>query len=176
MSYDIDALRGHFPALKSGLAFFDAPGGTQVPDQVAQAISDTMLSPISNISSDSVPGRNAESVVREFRQAGADLMGADPNGIVHGRSATQLTMSFAQTLSSTWRPGENIVLSKIDHDCNVAPWLIAAERTGVAVRWATVDPATNELQTKQYQALVDDKTRIVAVTAASNFIGTSTLR
>ena len=166
------AIRPDFPAVANDFVFLDAPGGTQMPTVVAERIAQTGTSPISNRSRGSLPGRNADDAVLEFRQAAADLLGADPAGIVQGRSATQLTFDFSRTIAKTWEAGDNIVLSQADHDCNVAPWLIAAERSGVEVRWALLDTATSELPAAQYDELVDDRTRLVAVTAASNLVGT----
>lgn len=166
------AVRHEFPAVAHDFVFLDAPGGTQMPSVVADRIAQTGVSPISNRSRGSLPGRNADDAVLEFRAAAADLLGADPAGIVQGRSATQLTFDFSRTIARTWSAGDNIVLSQADHDCNVAPWLIAAERAGVEVRWALLDTATSELPAEQYETLVDDRTRLVAVTAASNLVGT----
>ncbi|KUF06489.1 cysteine desulfurase-like protein [Leucobacter sp. G161] len=166
------AVRPDFPAVANDFVFLDAPGGTQMPTVVAAKIASTGVSPISNRSRGSLPGRNADDAVLEFRAAAADLLGADPAGIVQGRSATQLTFDFSRTISKTWAAGDNIVLSQADHDCNVAPWLIAAERAGVEVRWAKLDAATSELPAAQYEDLVDARTRLVAVTAASNLVGT----
>ena len=166
------AVHPDFPAVANDFVFLDAPGGTQMPAVVAERIAQTGISPISNRSRGSLPGRNADDTVLEFRAAAADLLGADPAGIVHGRSATQLTFDFSRTIAKTWEAGDNIVLSQADHDCNVAPWLIAAERAGVEVRWAQLDTATSELPAAQYEELVDDRTRLVAVTAASNLVGT----
>lgn len=166
------AVRHEFPAVAHDFVFLDAPGGTQMPSVVADRIAQTGVSPISNRSRGSFPGRNADDAVLEFRAAAADLLGADPAGIVQGRSATQLTFDFSRTIARTWSAGDNIVLSQADHDCNVAPWLIAAERAGVEVRWALLDTATSELPAEQYETLVDDRTRLVAVTAASNLVGT----
>ncbi len=166
------AIRADFPALSDDLVLLDAPGGTQMPAVVAERIAATATSPISNRSRGSLPGRNADDAVLEFRAAAADLLGATPEGIVHGRSATQLTFDFSRALSKQWLPGDNIVLSGLDHDCNIAPWLIAAERSQVEVRWARIDPETSELPVEQYEQLIDSRTRIVAVTAASNLTGT----
>lgn len=166
------AIRADFPAVAHEFVFLDAPGGTQMPSVVAEAIAKAGTSPTSNRSRGSLPGRNADDAVLEFRAAAADLLGADPRGIVQGRSATQLTFDFSRALGRTWAEGDNIVLSQADHDCNVAPWLIAAERAGVEVRWARLNPETSELPAAQYETLVDDRTRLVAVTAASNLVGT----
>lgn len=172
MSLFGSAIRSDFPALSDELVLLDAPGGTQMPAVVAERIAQTATSAISNRSRGSLPGRNADDAVLEFRAAAADLLGADPAGIVHGRSATQLTFDFSRALAKQWAEGDNIVLSGLDHDCNVAPWLLAAECAGVEVRWARIDPDTSELPVGQYERLVDARTRLVAVGAASNLIGT----
>ncbi|WP_371627209.1 cysteine desulfurase-like protein [Streptomyces sp. NBC_01116] len=172
MSYDVGAVRAQFPALRSGTAHFDGPGGTQTPASVIAAIGEAMSGPLS-IRGAALPGEvNAEQIVRGFRQAMADLLGADPGGIVYGRSATQLTYDFSRTLSRTWRPGDEVVVSRLDHDANIRPWVHAAERAGAVVRWADFDPSTGELSPGTVGAQITGRTRLVAVTGASNLIGT----
>ena len=100
----------------------------------------------------------------------ADLLNADPRGIVFGRSMTQLTMDLARTLAQGWGPGDEVVVTRLDHDSNVRSWTIAAERAGATVRWVDFDPATGELDA--VTDALSDRTRVVAVTAASNLIGT----
>jgi cysteine desulfurase family protein (TIGR01976 family) len=102
----------------------------------------------------------------------ADLLNADPRGIVFGRSMTQLTMDLARTLARDWGPGDEVVVSRLDHDANVRPWTIAAERAGATVRWIDFDPESGELDVRQVEAVVSERTRVVALTAASNLIGT----
>ncbi|WP_103533093.1 cysteine desulfurase-like protein [Streptomyces sp. SM11] len=172
MSYDVDAVRAQFPALRSGTAHFDGPGGTQTPASVIAAIGEAMSRPLS-IRGAALPGEvNAEEIVRGFRQAMADLLGTDPGGIVFGRSATQLTYDFSRTLAGTWSPGDEVVVSRLDHDSNIRPWTRAAEQTGAVVRWADFDPATGELSPEAVGAQLTGRTRLVAVTGASNLIGT----
>ncbi|MEU6044086.1 cysteine desulfurase-like protein [Streptomyces griseus] len=172
MSYDIGAVRAQFPALRSGTAHFDGPGGTQTPTSVITAIGEAMSRPLS-IRGAALPGEvNAEEIVLGFRQAMADLLGADPGGIVYGRSATQLTYDFSRTLSGSWNPGDEVVVSRLDHDANIRPWVRAAERAGAVVRWADFDPATGELPPETIGAQLTERTRLVAVTGASNLIGT----
>jgi cysteine desulfurase family protein (TIGR01976 family) len=172
MTYDVDAVRAHFPALRHGIAHFDGPGGTQTPLPVGQAIADTLTGPLSNRGTSSLSERNADAAVHGFRQAMADLLGADPHGIVYGRSATQLTYDFSRHLSRDWKPGDEVVVTRLDHDSNVRPWVQAAERTGATVRWVNFDPHTGELSPDDVAAVLSDRTRLVAVTAASNLIGT----
>ncbi|MFJ2022275.1 cysteine desulfurase-like protein [Streptomyces sp. NPDC087897] len=172
MSYDVRAVRAQFPALRSGTAHFDGPGGTQTPASVTAAIGEAMSGPLS-IRGTGLPGEvNAEAIVLVFRRAMADLLGAEPGGIVFGRSATQLTFDFSRTLARGWAPGDEVVVSRLDHDANIRPWLRAAEQAGAIVRMADFDPATGELPPESVAAQLTGRTRLVAVTGASNLIGT----
>ena len=172
MSYDIDAVRSLFPSLKAGAVFLDGPGGTQTPQPVIDAITDALTAPLSNLGRSTPGERNSVRLVTEARQAMADLLGGDPSGIVFGRSATQLTYDFSRTLAKTWAPGDEVVVTRLDHDANVRPWVQAAAAAGATVRWADFDPATGELAPGQVAAVLSDRTRLVAVTGASNLIGT----
>ena len=171
-AYDVDRIRWHFPALHEGAAHFDGPGGSQVPDTVATAVVETLTSAISNRGSVTAAERRADRVVVEARAAMGDLLSVEPGGVVFGRSATELTFHLARTLSSDWGPGDEVVVSRLDHDANVRPWVLAAEARGAAVRWAEFDPSTGELAPEAVAAAVGERTRLVAVTAASNLIGT----
>ena len=169
---DVAALRARFPALRSGTAFFDAPGGSQIPDVVADAMRDALISPIANRGLVTGAERHAEAIVLGARQAMADLLGADPRGIVFGRSMTQLTYDFARTLAKSWRPGDEVIVTRLDHDANVRPWVQAAATAGAQVRWVDFDPSTGELTESDLEQQLSDRTRLVAMTAASNLIGT----
>ena len=172
LALDIEALRGHFPALAGGVAHFDGPGGSQVPDVVADAIRTTLVAGVSNRGTQTAAERYADDVVIRARQAMADLLGADPGGIVFGRSMTQLTFDFSRALAKTWQPGDEIVVTRLDHDANIRPWLIAAESVGAVARWAEFDADSGELPVENIERLLTDRTRLVAVTGASNLIGT----
>src|SRR4051812_23092782 len=171
-SYDVAAVRAAFPALRAGAAHFDGPGGTQVPEPVARAVAETLTSPIANRGRTTAAERNADDVVLAARQAMADLLGADPRGIVFGRSATQLTFDLARTLAAGWGPGDEVAVSRLDHDANVRPWVRAAEAAGATVRWIAFDPATGELTADDVAEVLTERSRLVAVTGASNLIGT----
>ncbi len=171
-SLDVVALRAQFPSLASGLAHFDGPGGTQTPYAVGEAVARTLTGPLSNRGTTGPSERNAESTVAAFRAAYADFLGVAPGGVVHGRSATALTYDFSRALAKTWRPGDEIVVSRLDHDANVRPWLQAAERLGLTVRWLDFDPATSELLWESVESAITARTRLVAITGASNLIGT----
>lgn len=169
---DVDAIRAHFPALWGGAAHFDGPGGSQTPDTVADAIRRTMLRPLANRGAITTAERNAEEIVGQCRRALGDLLNADPNGVIFGRSMTAVTFDLSRTLSATWRSGDEIVVSRLDHDANVRPWIMAADKAGVVVRLADFDPATGEFPVANVEAQLSPRTRLVAITAASNLIGT----
>ena len=172
MSFNVDRIRAQFPSLNSGAAHFDGPGGSQVPQSVGDAISATITASISNRGSTTQAERNADEVVLNFRQAVADLIDAEPKGVVFGRSWTQLTYDFARTLAKSWSAGDEIVVTRLDHDSNIRPWVQAAHSVGATIRWADFDPITGELSVAAIEAVLSTRTRLVAVTAASNVIGT----
>jgi cysteine desulfurase family protein (TIGR01976 family) len=172
VAYDVQRIRDHFPALSEGAAHFDGPGGSQVPDVVGEAVAGTLTAAIANRGVVTPAERRASAVVTEARQAAADLLAADPGGIVFGRSMTQLTYDFSRTLAKGWGPGDEVVVTRLDHDANVRPWVQAAAAAGATVRWADFDPGTGKLATDTVTALLSPRTRLVAVTAASNLLGT----
>jgi cysteine desulfurase family protein (TIGR01976 family) len=172
MGYDVAAVRAHFPALRAGAAHFDAPGGSQVPDVVGEAVAAALTSPMSNRAAVTQAERNADRVVLAARQAVADLVGGDPGGVVFGRSATQLAYDLSRALAAGWGEGDEVVVTRLDHDANVRPWVQAAAARGATVRWADFDPATAELPVEEVARLISGRTRLVAVTGASNLLGT----
>ncbi|MFF9268476.1 cysteine desulfurase-like protein [Streptomyces rochei] len=172
MALDVDAIRAQIPALKSGSARFDAPGGTQTPQPVIDAVAEALAHPLANRGRTTEGERNADGIVTDARGALADLLGVDPRGVVFGRSATQLAYDLSRTLARTWQPGDEVVVTRLDHDSNIRPWVQAAEAAGATVRWADFDPATGELLPEHIEAVLSPRTRLVAVTAASNLIGT----
>ncbi|MER7801687.1 cysteine desulfurase-like protein [Streptomyces parvulus] len=172
MALDVDAIRAQIPALKSGSARFDAPGGTQTPQPVIDAITEALANPLANRGRTTEGERNADGIVADARGALGDLLGTEPRGIVLGRSATQLAYDLARTLAKDWGPGDEVVVTRLDHDSNIRPWIQAAEAAGASVRWADFDPATAELLPEHIEAVLSPRTRLVAVTAASNLIGT----
>ncbi|WP_319458574.1 cysteine desulfurase-like protein [Micromonospora sp. RTP1Z1] len=173
MPFDIARTRAAYPALAEGFVHFDGAGGTQTAEPVIEAVGAAMRAAIGNRSTAFGPGRRSLDLVAAARSAVADLLGARPEGVVLGPSATALTYTLARTLGAAWRPGDEVVVSRLDHDANVRPWVQAAEAAGATVRWAEFDPATGELPVGQYTDLVGERTRLVAVTAGSNAIGTA---
>ena len=172
MSFDVNKVRASFPSFNTGLAFFCGPGGSQVPDVVGKTISDAITKPISNRNVNTESEKNAEEIVLSFRAAVADLIDVDPRGVVYGRSWTQLTYDFSRTLAKNWGPGDEVVVTTLDHDSNVRPWVQAAEAVGATVRWAQLDPNTTELSVEAVESVLSARTKLVAVTGAGNTIGT----
>jgi cysteine desulfurase family protein (TIGR01976 family) len=172
MGFDVRAVRARFPALRAGAAHFDGPGGSQVPDAVADAVAAALVSPLANRGRVTAAERTADGIVLAARAATADLLGADPGGIVFGRSMTALTFDMARTLAATWRPGDEVIVTRLDHDANIRPWILAAEAVGAVVRWADFTPRTAELTVADVARHLSSRTRLVAVTGASNLLGT----
>src|SRR5690606_23732412 len=115
--------------------------------------------------------RRADDAVRDARVAMGDLLGADPRGVVFGRSMTQLTYDVSRAMAKDWQPGDEVVVTSLDHDANIRPWVQAAETAQAKVHWAEFDPETGELAVDTVAALLSERTRVVAVTGASNLIG-----
>jgi cysteine desulfurase family protein (TIGR01976 family) len=172
MKLDVEAVRACYPALADGYAYLDGAAGTQVPAAVIDAISQAQAGGLGNAGGSFPASKRADAITAASRAAVAALTGGDPGGVIFGPSMTALTYRLAGTLAKDWRPGDEVVVSRLDHDANVRPWVQAAERAGATVRWATVDPDSGELPAGQYAELITDRTRLVAVTAASNVIGT----
>ena len=171
-SYDVARVRSAFPALRSGTAHFDGPGGSQVPTPVAEAVARTLTSGIANRGTVTEAERRADAVVVEARRAVADLLGADPGGVVFGRSMTALTYDLARALAKQWGPQDEVVVTRLDHDANIRPWVQAAQAAGATVRWADPDRVTGDLPVDAVAAQLTRRTRLVAVTGASNLVGT----
>ncbi|GAA4436908.1 cysteine desulfurase-like protein [Actinokineospora soli] len=166
------AVRAAYPALRDGAAYLDGAAGTQVPEPVIAAIADAYRAGFGNVGGPFAASARAEAHVVAARVAVADLVGGVPEGVVLGPNSTSLIYRFAGALAKTWSPGDEVVVSRLDHDANVRPWVQAAERVGAVVRWAEVDTSSGELPVDQYDALLSGRTRLVAVTSASNILGT----
>lgn len=165
-------IRAAFPALRDGVAHFDGPGGTQTPAVVGRAIAQALASPIANRGRTTAAERRADDIVHAARASMGDLLGVPAGGVVFGRSMTQLTFDFARTLAKQWNLGDEVVVSRLDHDANIRPWVYAAESAGAVVRWADFDPNTGVVGVSAISDLLSSRTRVVAITGASNLIGT----
>jgi cysteine desulfurase family protein (TIGR01976 family) len=172
MTFDVDRVRGSFPALGDGTAYFDGPGGTQVPRQVATAVADTLCSGIANRGYVTAAEQRADAVVTQARRAVADLLGCDAGGVVFGRSMTTLTYDIARALAKSWQPGDEVVVTRLDHDANIRPWVTAAQNAGATLRWVGFDRKSADLTLADVEAQLSASTKLVAVTGASNLFGT----
>jgi cysteine desulfurase family protein (TIGR01976 family) len=172
MPFDVARVRGLFPTLGDGYIHLDGPAGTLIPEQVARAVSAALRVPLSNRHGPFPSSARADALVDAARRAFADLVGGEPAGVVLGPNMTTLTYAISRALAKTWKVGDEIVVSRLDHDANVRPWMAAAKSAGAVVRWAEIDIETCELPEWQYDELITRRTTLVAVTAASNAVGT----
>ena len=172
MSYDVNRIRKDFPSLETGIAFFDGPGGSQVPKSVGDAIAKAIVQPTSIRNTVTISEQNAEKCVLDYRQAVADLLNCDPKGVIYGRSWTQLIYDLSRNLAKNWGPGDEIIVTRLDHDSNIRPWVQAAESKGATIKWAEFDTQTAELPVEAISNLLSSKTKFVACTGAANTLGT----
>ncbi len=172
MSFDVARVRGLFPTLGDGYLHFDGPAGTLIPESVARAVSAALRVPLSNRHGPFPSSARADALVDAARRAFADLVGGEAAGVILGPNMTTITYQLARALAKTWKVGDEVIVSRLDHDANVRPWVVAAKSAGAIVRWAEIDIETCELPEWQYDSLITPRTRLVAVTAASNAVGT----
>ncbi len=174
---DPEAVRALFPALRRTLdgrqvAYLDGPGGTQVPEAVIDAIADYLRQGGSNLGGGFASSHASERIVTGARDAVADLMGTDPAAVAFGQNMTSLTFALSRALARTWSRGDRVVVTQLDHDANVTPWVVAAEEHGVEVDRARIRIEDGTLDHDHLESLLGERTRMVAVTAASNALGT----
>jgi cysteine desulfurase family protein (TIGR01976 family) len=176
----VDKLRRQFPALHRQFAgrpvsFLDGPGGTQVPQGVIDAMSSYLANGSSNLGGPFLTSNEAEQVTDNARLALQDFLHARrPEEIVFGQNMTSLTFSVSRAISRTWQPDDEIVLTRLDHDANISLWLLAAEERGVNVRWLDFDLGDCMLKLHALPELLNERTRLVAVSYASNAVGSIT--
>jgi len=175
---DTSAIRKQFPALyrtENGrpVTWFDGPGGSQVPHSVIEAISGFLVRGGSNHGGVFTASRDSEEVHEAARTAVGDLLGVGPDDyVVFGMNMTSLNLALSRALSADWGPGDEVVVTRLDHDANIAPWLLAATDRGATVRWVPFDTTTYRLDLASLEEAVGPRTKVVAVTHASNAIGT----
>ena len=173
----IDRIRGAFPALTrrhgdAPVAYFDAPGGTQVPSPVALAVTVQLLRHNANAHWNFATSRELDEMLDSSRTVLADFVGGKPGEIVFGPNMTTLTFHAARALGRRFEPGHEIVVTELDHDANVSPWRDLALERRVVVRTVPLVPGTGDLDWEAFESLISDRTRLVAITAASNALGT----
>ncbi len=176
---DLSVMRSRFPALARTheghpVVYADAPGGSQVPDSVIEAVSDHYRSGISNMDGAFAASEQLEEAVAAARRAGADLAGVEPSQVVFGANSTSLLFHLSRSFARAIGPGDEIVVTRLDHDANVRPWVLAARDAGATVRWVDVRPDDGTLDLDSFDAALERRPRLVAFTLASNAVGTVT--
>lgn len=172
MTYNIDEIRSHFPALQTGAIFFDNPGGTQVPQQVIDAVSEYYRSMNANTHGAFATSQKSDALIHEARVAFADFLNAhSPNEIVFGPNMTTLTFNLSRALGRDLDAGDEIIVTRLDHDADIAPWLALEER-GAIIRWVDIHADDCTLDMADFEKHLATKTKIVAVGGASNAVGT----
>jgi cysteine desulfurase family protein (TIGR01976 family) len=176
---DPDAVRARFPALARELAgrpvvFADAPGGSQVPASVIDAMAAYLRRSNANLHGAFPTSHESDAVVREAHSAAADLVNADPDEVVFGPNATTLLFAISRSIARTLGAGDEVVVTRLDHDANVRPWLLAARDAGADVRWVDLRPDDVTLDAESFASALSERTRVVAFSLASNAVGTVT--
>lgn len=174
---DVRAVRREFPALNESFngrpgIFFDNPGGTQVHQSVIDAMTDYMIRRNANTHGVFETSVRSDAVIDAARQAVADLLGAERDEVVFGNNMTSLAFALSRALAHEFGPGDEIVVTRLDHDANIMPWVRMAEDAGATVRWADIDMETCTLDMEHLRSLINTRTKLVAVGYASNAAGT----
>jgi cysteine desulfurase family protein (TIGR01976 family) len=171
VAYDVEAVRARFSALRRDLAFFDGPGGTQCPDDVIDAIAGYLRESNANVSGPYETSRRTEALVANARLAGSEWLGCAPEEVVFGANMTTLNFALTRAAAREWRAGDEVLVTRLDHDANVSPWLELAHDLGLVVRFADIrDDCTLDLDDLERQ--LGPRTRVLAFPWASNAVGT----
>jgi cysteine desulfurase family protein (TIGR01976 family) len=174
---DIEAVRARFPALaRTGpdgrpFVWADAPGGSQAPDVVIDAVAGRMREGASNTHGAFATSRDIDALIDAAHAAGADLLGCDADEVVFGQNATSVLLHLSRSFGRTLEPGDEIVVTRLDHDANIRPWILAARDAGATVRWADVREDDVTLDLDSLADAITPRTKLVACTAASNAVG-----
>jgi cysteine desulfurase family protein (TIGR01976 family) len=170
---DVEAVRRRFSALHRNLVFFDGPGGTQVPDEVIEAIADYLRQSNANVGGPFETSTRTSALVEEAHATGGRFLGCAPEEIIFGPNMTTLNFALSRTVARELREGDEVVVTRLDHDANVAPWVELAHDLGVVVRFVDIsDDCTLDMEDLERQ--LSDRTRVVAFPIASNAVGTLT--
>lgn len=172
MTLDVQAIRSQFPALTSGLIYFDNPGGTQVPNRVVDRMVDYLVTKNANHEGAFPTSQRSDALVEEAHQAMAALLNASPAEIVFGANMTTLTLHLSRSIARRLQPGDEIIVTRLDHDANISPWMLVAEDRGCKLRWLDFDVEDCTLRLADLESLLSRRTKLVAVGYASNAVGT----
>ena len=171
VALDLSAVRSRFSALQRELAFFDGPGGTQVPDEVIDAIASYLRESNANIGGPYETSRRTDGLVADSRAAGAGFLGCSTDEVVFGANMTTLNFALSRSAAREWQAGDEVVVTRLDHDANVSPWLELAHDLGLVVHFAEIRDDTT-LDVDDLTAKLSERTRVVAFPWASNAVGT----
>ncbi len=172
MALDLASVRSQFSALDRPLALLDAPGGTQMPDVVIEAMASYLRDSNANLGGPFETSRRSEVAVAQAHIAAAALLGCGPDEVAFGPNMTTLNFALSRTLGRELRAGDEIVVTRLDHDGNVAPWLELAHDLDLVIRKVGFDPRDGTLDMSELEACLGERTRVVAFTLASNAVGT----
>ena len=178
MNYDLEQIRGKFPALNikdSGVRriYFDNPAGTQVPTEVIEAVQKCMIESNANIQGGFETSNRVDKILNEFHQSMADFLNATSSEeIIFGQNMTTLTLHISRSIGRLLSKGDEIILSRMDHDANISPWLLLAEDIGLSVKWLSFDTEKYEFDLNCLENLLSDKTKLICIGGASNLLGT----
>jgi cysteine desulfurase family protein (TIGR01976 family) len=173
VTLDVEAVRARFSALRQPLAFLDGPGGTQVPDEVIDAVSRYYRESNANVSGPYATSRRTEALVAQARLTAAEFLRCSPDETIFGANMTTLAFALTRTVGREWNEGDQIVVTKLDHDANVSPWLELARDNGLELRFVDLNDDTT-LDLDDLERQLTDRTRVVAFPVASNAVGTLT--
>jgi cysteine desulfurase family protein (TIGR01976 family) len=168
---DVEEIRRRFSSLQDGFAFFDAPGGSQVPDEVGEAIARTLREASANLGAVYATSLRVKEILERAEAGAARLLGCDPHEVIFGPNMTSLNFTLSRTAGRTFEAGDEILVSSLDHDGGVAPWLELAHDKDLVVRHIEVRPDTT-LDYEDLESKLSERTRVVAFAWASNAIGT----
>ncbi len=168
---DVEAARQRFSALQSPLALFDGPGGTQVPDEVIDAIAGYLRESNANVGGPYATSRATETLISNARLAAGGFLGCSPDEVVFGANMTTLNFALTRTAAREFTEGDEVIVTKLDHDANVSPWIELERDLGLVVRFADIDQECR-LDLTDLERQLSERTRVVAFPVASNAVGT----
>jgi selenocysteine lyase/cysteine desulfurase len=170
---DVEAARDRFSSLRGGFAFLDAPGGSQVPDEVGDAIARALREASANLGAPYETGKRVEAILKDARDDAGRFLGCSSDDVIFGTNMTTLDFMLSRTASRDWKEGDRILVSRLDHDGGVAPWVELAADRGFEVDWIDVTDDLR-LDLDDLERKLDERTRVVACVFASNAVGSIT--